>query len=266
MMQQLRKGRRAMDVLISAVTLAVLASCGCGHGRTEQVDGVNRKAAAPNESARDSLRQWPTMSGGVEASGAEDANKVLRFLGTGSDKSEDVLDATTSYPWVGRGRVFFVGNLRTERLRIVVSTPGGLVVCLSCSKNLDAIARFVSEQFSGAFPFETQTHNLATFLTGITVDPRSLVALKERLAIERRNGLEDWLQGREKDRGVFESLWTDINMETNGNNWCMKFNVFELKGGVKSIETCGTAAPFGIRKLNVHQLKPDGEFSFALVG
>lgn len=163
--------------------------------------------------------------------------------------------------------MYWVGDRKRERLRVVVS--GDLATSpqlLSGANDLGVIAKFVSEQFAGPLPFDVEVNNLATFFKDIAVDPLALVATREELDSQRRAGLDDWLQCREKSRAVFESLWTGIRIEKMDKRWTMKFNVFKFKGGVDSAEASGTLAPLTLQELGVEVLKAAGEFCFPIEG
>jgi hypothetical protein len=106
---------------------------------------------------------------------------------------------------------------------------------------------------------------LADFFMAVAIRPGGLLATRAELETEKRQGLEEWLQGRERDATTFERLWTGVDTSIDGRIWSMKFNAFRNDGGVSLIRVAGTDAPWGVRSIDVTEVKAAGEFSWPLV-
>jgi hypothetical protein len=118
-----------------------------------------------------------------------DVEAVARLYLSDPKRSEHVRDATRSYPWVTNGRVYWVGDRKVEPRRVVVFTHDGSFLCLSCSRDLRAITKFIVDQSNGALLFDSQVRNLAKFFKDIAVEPNGLIATEEFLTRERNIGL-----------------------------------------------------------------------------
>ncbi len=117
---------------------------------------------------------------------------------------------------------------------------------------------------SGAVrPWETfGLEPFAKALLALLKDPRWQVMTPSWRAKKERV-VEGWLQARERDP---EALWrfcADPEITVEGDqNWLLRFNAINHRGGVGHWVARGTLEPFALEPLGVTTLAPDGTFFY----
>jgi len=194
---------------------------------------------------------------GEVGKGESELDVVARtFLG--SNDRRYVRPGNAAYPWLTVGNVYFVS---VPNRVLVVATLGDGKSPVRLTGDPSAVATFVSKQGGGKF---IGFGALANLLTDVAVHPTGSIGTPDLLLDPRDLG--DWMQGREKDPSVLKSLCTGIKGDQRENEWKLRFNVFNLKGGVDAVSASGTVSPFTIRQLSVTPVKPAGEFHYPFAG
>lgn len=201
--------------------------------------------------------QSPRTPGKQVADGAAVAKQVLGDDGGWAWPVE--------YEWLTAGRVYDVRHHASGHdLLVAVLGDGGPVVRLTGDEG--ALKHFLAMQFGGRLPDVDALIGIAELLKDVVVGRSGIIATPELFESARRDGLDEWLAGRERDPAVLATLCSGIQRSLDENVWILAFNVINGWGGVDRVRVSGTASPLRLVRVSVGVLKARGEFSYPLSG
>ena len=168
------------------------------------------------------------------------------------------------YQWLTVGSLYWVmGPLDPSRLVAVVGDGKPPILLTG---DIVALKEFLALQFNGRLPGVGALNDVAQLVKDAVVGSGGSIATPEFFASQKRDGLDRWLKGRERDPAQLEKLCSGIRASLKKNEWTLEFNVINRSGGVDVVRAAGTASPLMLRNVSVAVVKARGEFSYPLEG
>ena len=99
-------------------------------------------------------------------------------------------------------------------------------------------------QYDGRLPGEGALNGIAQLVKDAVVGGGGSIAAPEFFKSQQRDGLDEWLKGRERDPAELKRLCSGIHRSLDKNEWALEFNVLNVWGGVDVVRASGTASPF----------------------
>jgi len=156
-----------------------------------------------------------------------------------------------------------MGPLEPSRLVAVVGSGQAPILLTG---DIAALKGFLAMQFNGRLPGVGALNDIAQLVKDAVVGKGGSLATREFFEEQKRNGLDDWLKGRERDPAQLEKVCSGIRGSVNKNEWTLEFNVINGSGGVDVVRASGTASPLMLRHVSVAVVKARGEFNYPLEG
>jgi hypothetical protein len=152
-----------------------------------------------------------------------------------------------------------------EPSRLVAVVDGGQAPIL-LTGDIAALKGFLAKQFDGRLPDVGALNDIAQLVKDAVVGKGGNIATREFFEQQKRDGLDRWLKGRERDPAQFEKLCSGIRRSMNKNEWTLEFNVINGSGGVDVVRASGTASPLMLQHVSAAVVKARGEFYYPLEG
>jgi hypothetical protein len=191
---------------------------------------------------------------------AESAAVAKQFLGNRSGAAWRV-----SYEGLTVGRVYWVmGPAPEPNVLVAVLSSGQPAVRMTGDEA--ALKSFLDMQFEGGLPGPSALSGVAQLVKDAVVGKGGSIATPEFFESQRRDGLDAWLKGRERDPAELQRLCSGIRRSLDKNEWALEFNVINGWGGVDVVRATGNASPFSLVRTSVDLVKARGEFRYPLEG
>jgi hypothetical protein len=148
----------------------------------------------------------------------------------------------------------------------LVAVVGGGKPPILLTGDIDALKGFLAMQFDGRLPGADALNDIAQLVKDAVVGKGGSIATREFFERQKKNGLDDWLKGRERDAAQLEKLCSGVRGSVSRNEWTLEFNVINDSGGVEVVRASGTASPLALRHVSLAVVRPRGEFTYPLKG
>jgi hypothetical protein len=218
---------------------------------------ATQNAASPGPGINATTRPKVDGQAGREES-AEGEAVARQFLG---ERRGGAWKAGAAYQWVTVGNLYWVmGPLEPP---LLVAVPGAGRPPVLLTGDIAALKSFLALQFNGRLPDVGALNGIAQLVKDAVIGKGGSIGSREFFQ-SQRDGLDEWLKGRERDPAEFERLCSGIRGSLAKNEWTLEFNVINARGGVDVVRAAGTASPLTLQHVSVGVVKARGAFSYPL--